>query len=123
MFGYVATRTGAVANVELVFEEAELSEVAEPEIGAAEMVSGNVVSNQETVALSSTPRSRIVRDTNVLGGEPHVRGTRIPISAILDGLAEGLKPKDLMEHFPRLTAEDIQAALNYAASEDLVQTT
>ena len=70
-----------------------------------------------TIARSSAvrPHDRIAVDANILGGEPHIRGTRIPIAAILDGLAEGLTPNELCEHYPRLTCEDIQAASKYAA--------
>ena len=46
---------------------------------------------------------------------PCVRGTRIPIAVILDGLAEGLTPDQLLDHFPQLAADDVQAALAYAA--------
>jgi uncharacterized protein (DUF433 family) len=73
--------------------------------------------DEQNVAVSSSliHRERIVVDRDVLGGEPHVRGTRIPAAAVLDGLAEGLAYEELMEHFPRLTREDIRAALEFAA--------
>jgi uncharacterized protein (DUF433 family) len=35
--------------------------------------------------------SRVVTDPNVCGGQPCIRGTRIYIAIILDGLAEGLR--------------------------------
>ena len=54
-------------------------------------------------------------DPAVFGGQPCIRGTRIPISVLLDGLAEGLTPIQLVDHYPHLTLEDIQAALAYAA--------
>ena len=57
---------------------------------------------------------RVSIDPGVCGGLPCVRGTRIPIAVILDGLAEGLTPEQLREHYPQLAAEDIQAALAYA---------
>lgn len=62
---------------------------------------------------------RIVVNPNILGGEPHIRGTRIPIAVILDGLTEGLTPEELIEHYPRLILEDIRAALEYAAANAL----
>jgi uncharacterized protein (DUF433 family) len=76
---------------------------------------------QETVALSSSEiqHERIVANPNILGGEPHIRGTRIPIAVILDGFAEGLTPKELMEHYPSLIYEDIQAALEHTARTTL----
>ncbi len=79
---------------------------------------GEGLTDLRTVALSSAilQRERIAVDPNILSGEPYVRGTRIPIAAILDGLAEGLTPEALREHYPRLTLEDIRAALEYAAA-------
>ena len=58
---------------------------------------------------------RITVDPNVCGGKPCIRGTRIYIAVILDGLAEGLTSEQIIEHYPQLTVEDIHAALAYAA--------
>ena len=59
--------------------------------------------------------ARITSRPEVCGGRPCVRDTRIEISIILDGLAEGLAEADLIDHYPQLTIEDIHAALAYAA--------
>ena len=59
--------------------------------------------------------SRINVDPNVAGGKPCIRGTRVYVAIILDALAEGLSTEDLIGHYPQLKAEDIQAALVYAA--------
>ena len=59
---------------------------------------------------------RITVDPNVCGGKPCVRGTRIYISIVLDGLAEGLSPEQFLDHYPQLTLDDIYAALAYAAA-------
>ena len=84
---------------------------------------GTFLTDPRTVALSSAvlQRERIAVDPKILSGEPHVRGTRIPIAVILDGLAEGLTPDELIKHYPRLTLEDIRAALEYAAAMALWQ--
>lgn len=58
---------------------------------------------------------RVSVDPNVCGGLPCIKGTRIYISIILDGLAEGLTPEQIIDHYPQLTVEDIRAALAYAA--------
>jgi len=58
---------------------------------------------------------RITVAPGVCGGQPCVRGTRINIAIILDGLAEGLSPEQIIDHYPQLTAEDIRAALAYGA--------
>jgi len=60
-------------------------------------------------------RNRITTDAAVCGGSPCIRDTRIPVSVVLDGLAEGLSSEQLIDHYPQLTREDIQAALAYAA--------
>ncbi len=59
--------------------------------------------------------NRVTADPQVCGGSPCIRGTRIPIAILLDGLAEGLTPEQIIDHYPQLTREDIQAALAYAA--------
>jgi uncharacterized protein (DUF433 family) len=58
---------------------------------------------------------RVSIDPGVCGGKPCISGTRIDIAIILDGLAEGLTPEQLIDYYPQLTKEDIQAALAYAA--------
>jgi uncharacterized protein (DUF433 family) len=58
---------------------------------------------------------RVIVDPNVCGGQPCIRGTRVYIATILDGLAEGLTPEELVDHYPQLETNDIRAALGYAA--------
>jgi len=58
---------------------------------------------------------RVTVDPNVCGGKPCVRGTRIYIAIILDALAEGLTPDEIVDHYPSLAPEDIRAAAAYAA--------
>lgn len=58
---------------------------------------------------------RIVSDPGVGGGQPRVRGTRIPIAVLLDGLAEGLSPGELVDHYPQLSPADVSGALACAA--------
>lgn len=58
---------------------------------------------------------RIHVDPQVNGGKPSIRGTRIDIAVILDGLAEGLTSEQLIDHYPQLVVDDIRAALAYAA--------
>ena len=59
--------------------------------------------------------SRVVTDPDVCGGQPCIRGTRINIAIILDGLAEGLTPEEIIDHYPQLSRGDIRGALAYAA--------
>jgi uncharacterized protein (DUF433 family) len=58
---------------------------------------------------------RINVDPTICGGKPCIRGTRIDIAIILDGLAEGLTSEQLIDHYPQLTIDDIRAALAYAS--------
>jgi uncharacterized protein (DUF433 family) len=58
---------------------------------------------------------RIEINPKVMLGKPVIRGTRIPVELILRKLSEGGKEKDLLEAYPKLTREDIQAAMRYAA--------
>jgi uncharacterized protein (DUF433 family) len=58
---------------------------------------------------------RVSVDPKICAGKPCIRGTRLYIAVILDALAEGLTPEQLIDHYPHLTLEDIRAALAYAA--------
>jgi uncharacterized protein (DUF433 family) len=46
---------------------------------------------------------------------PCIRGTRIHVAVILDGLAEGLTAGEILDHYPSLTQDDVRAAVAYAA--------
>jgi len=48
-------------------------------------------------------------------GKPVIRGTRITVELILRKLSEGATEAELLEAYPKLTHEDIQAAIGYAA--------
>jgi len=58
--------------------------------------------------------SRIAIDPEVMAGKPCIRGTRIPVELILEKLAAGLRYEDILSEHPRLTREDILAALAFA---------
>jgi uncharacterized protein (DUF433 family) len=58
---------------------------------------------------------RVVVAPDVHHGDPCIRGTRIPVGAIIGSLADGMTPADIREAFPQLADEDIYAALAYAA--------
>jgi len=58
---------------------------------------------------------RIEINPRVMLGKPVIRGTRIPVELILRKLSEGATEEDLLDAYPNLTREDIQAALAYAA--------
>ena len=58
---------------------------------------------------------RIEINPKVMLGKPVIKGTRIPVELILRKLSEGAAEKDLLDAYPHLSHEDIQAALTYAA--------
>lgn len=58
---------------------------------------------------------RIEVNPDVMLGKPVIRGTRIPVELIIRKLGEGAAESDLLDAYPRLTREDIRAALAYAA--------
>ena len=51
----------------------------------------------------------------VCGGEICATGTRIPVTVILDNLAEGSTREEILRSYPSLRAEHLDAALAYAA--------
>lgn len=62
-----------------------------------------------------TVTDRIEMNPKVMMGKPVIRGTRIPVELILRKLSEGAGEEDLLEAYPKLTRQDIQAAIRYAA--------
>ena len=61
----------------------------------------------------SQPRIEI--NPKAMLGKPVIRGTRITVELILRKLGEGATLADLMDAYPHLTAEDIKAAITFAA--------
>jgi uncharacterized protein (DUF433 family) len=65
---------------------------------------------------------RIELNPRVCNGKPIIKGTRIPVSVILEQLTEGESWDKILDGYPELTREDIHAALDYArASLDHVE--
>ncbi len=57
---------------------------------------------------------RITFNKAVLGGKPLIRDLRISVEMIVELLAKGATPQEILEDFPELDPVDIQAALFYA---------
>ena len=58
---------------------------------------------------------RIEINPKIMMGKPVVRGTRIPVELILRKLGEGATEAELLDAYPNLTAEDLRAAMLFAA--------
>ena len=58
---------------------------------------------------------RISINPNVCFGKPCIRGTRLWVSLILDFLASGMSPNDILQEYPQLEREDVLAAIAYGA--------
>jgi len=58
---------------------------------------------------------RITINPGQCGGRPCIRGMRIRVVDVLDLFAAGLSSEEILEEMPDLEAEDLQAALQYAA--------
>ena len=58
---------------------------------------------------------RITVDKNQCGGRPCIRGMRIRVTDVLELLANDLTSDEILEEFPDLTLEDIQACLKFAS--------
>lgn len=61
-------------------------------------------------------QERISTNPNICHGKPCITGTRIMVSVILDNLAEGLTPDEIVADYPPLTLMDVRAAIAYAAA-------
>jgi uncharacterized protein (DUF433 family) len=58
---------------------------------------------------------RIEINPSVLQGKPVIRNTRIPVELLLRKLSEGATLEELLDAYPKITKDDIQACLAYAA--------
>lgn len=61
-------------------------------------------------------KNRITTDPGILGGKPCVRGTRLSVEFILELIASGASAGQIVEAYPQLTPDDVEAAVLYAAS-------
>ena len=55
---------------------------------------------------------RIVIDPNILSGKPVIRGTRLAVEFMVGLLAQGWSVEQVLDNYPELTREDVQACLN-----------
>jgi uncharacterized protein (DUF433 family) len=60
---------------------------------------------------------RITFDPQQYGGRPCIRRLRIRVRDVLDMLAAGASPQEILDSYPDLEADDIRACLSYAAAQ------
>lgn len=70
----------------------------------------------EMVNMVDDWRGKISFDPDICHGKACISGTRVMVSIILDNLAEGATPEDIVKEYPSLKQEDITVAIKYAAS-------
>jgi uncharacterized protein (DUF433 family) len=63
-------------------------------------------------------RDRITIDPLIRSGKPCIKGTRVSVADVLDYLGGGMTAAEILDDFPDLTAEDIQACLTFAAERE-----
>jgi uncharacterized protein (DUF433 family) len=59
---------------------------------------------------------RITQDPNVLAGRASIRGLRISVAHVVNLVANGMTPAQIVEELPDLEAEDVRQSLAYAAA-------
>lgn len=59
--------------------------------------------------------NRITYNPKILGGKPIIKGTRISVEFILELLASGMTPDEIVGEYPKITRRDILAVLDFAA--------
>ncbi|MHA1111485.1 MAG: DUF433 domain-containing protein [Promethearchaeota archaeon] len=57
---------------------------------------------------------QIVRDPEICGGQPTIKGTRVLVTVILDWIKEGISFEEILENFPTISLDDIKAIIDYA---------
>ena len=60
-------------------------------------------------------QAHIVVNPDVMAGKPVIKGTRLAVEHILGLLAQGATQNEIMEEYPGVTKEDIQASLLFGA--------
>jgi uncharacterized protein (DUF433 family) len=59
---------------------------------------------------------RITVDPEVMGGQPCIRGLRIPVSTVVAMVADGMSVAEIRDELPDLAADDVTEALRFAAA-------
>ena len=68
--------------------------------------------------MNTQHKDRLTIEPGKRGGKPCIRGMRITVYDVLEYLASGMSPQEILEDFPYLTRDDILACLSYAAERE-----
>ena len=71
------------------------------------------VNRKRVFSLTFPQPSEIVSEKDVLSGEPVFRGTRVPVSALLENLENGVSLDEFLENFPTVTREQAVKVLEF----------
>lgn len=63
-------------------------------------------------------REVITVEPDKRSGKPCIRGMRVTVSDVLEYLASGMTPEEIVKEFPYLTLDDIRASLSFAAERE-----
>ena len=74
------------------------------------------VSATDADIMAVAVRDRVSIDTGICGGRPHIRGTRVRVSDVLDLFAHGVSKSEILADYPYLCEEDMRAALAFGAA-------
>ena len=69
------------------------------------------------ISSSVQPLARITLNPEVMGGKPCIRDTRVSVAAIVELIAAGHSPAEVLQSYPSLSAADLQESLAYAAKK------
>lgn len=58
---------------------------------------------------------RITSDPNILNGKACIRGMRIPVSLVINLVANGMSVQEIVDEYPDLEPQDVEQSLRYAA--------
>jgi uncharacterized protein (DUF433 family) len=77
---------------------------------------GFVLTDYTALPYSLSMFERITFNPKILHGKACIRGMRIPVSLVVNLVASGMTTEEILREYPDLEAEDIRAALEYAAA-------
>ena len=85
----------------------------EIDVSDLDIATDEIQPNQGGMHIPYPLKDRLHSDKKILGGKPVIRGTRLGVAFILDLLKQGWNEEEIIENYPRITHEDIEACHEY----------